>query len=421
MKLTSSFLFVATGLILCTSLSAQQYHDAAAFGLKGNVKECKVVKNEDGSSTAWDPHNFSKLSFTKDGRLEFWAEDSYNNDNRVKYISDYVRSNGLLTGFKYSVTSDDSRTYVFYYKEGQLFGYDCVYCEDDSVFGYIEDTSVSAFFFTGSDSFTNKFFGIGNNSKQVDKIIEDGFKKGVDFFPNLKTYYEEDGFLSFFYTSRSFATDYVIKERDSHGNYTILTTNNSSDSIRRIITYWDDEPKPAITEKTPGLRLATPKELSILDLITRPFGVLSQNSRKLSRKQLLYDLSDYGWVDKDKETLKINLRARDGYDMVILGKVPNWAYSEFDYNYDDHDYDTEKTALTSFGYHFIFDKRRESMEFVRRLLSLLEGEGINMKENRKYKYYEGKYGKSIVFLSPTPEGVYLRIRYKTYSPSDWIE
>ncbi len=421
MKLTSSFLFVATGLILCTSLSAQQYHDAAAFGLKGNVKECKVVKNEDGSSTAWDPHNFSKLSFTKDGRLEFWAEDSYNNDNRVKYISDYVRSNGLLTGFNYSVTSDDSRTYGFYYKEGQLFGYDCVYCEDDSVFGYIEDTSVSAFFFTGSDSFTNKFFGIGNNSKQVDKIIEDGFKKGVDFFPNLKTYYEEDGFLSFFYTSRSFATDYVIKERDSHGNYTILTTNNSSDSIRRIITYWDDEPKPAITEKTPGLRPATPKELSILDLITRPFGVLSQNSRKLSRKQLLYDLSDYGWVDKDKETLKINLRARDGYDMVILGKVPNWAYSEFDYNYDDHDYDTEKTALTSFGYHFIFDKRRESMEFVRRLLSLLEGEGINMKENRKYKYYEGKYGKSIVFLSPTPEGVYLRIRYKTYSPSDWIE
>ncbi len=421
MKLTSSFLFVATGLILCTSLSAQQYHDAAAFGLKGHVKECKVVKNEDGSSTAWDPHNFSKLSFTKDGRLEFWAEDSYNNDNRVKYISDYVRSNGLLTGFNYSVTSDDSRTYGFYYKEGQLFGYDCVYCEDDSVFGYIEDTSVSAFFFTGSDSFTNKFFGIGNNSKQVDKIIEDGFKKGVDFFPNLKTYYEEDGFLSFFYTSRSFATDYVIKERDSHGNYTILTTNNSSDSIRRIITYWDDEPKPAITEKTPGLRPATPKELSILDLITRPFGVLSQNSRKLSRKQLLYDLSDYGWVDKDKETLKINLRARDGYDMVILGKVPNWAYSEFDYNYDDHDYDTEKTALTSFGYHFIFDKRRESMEFVRRLLSLLEGEGINMKENRKYKYYEGKYGKSIVFLSPTPEGVYLRIRYKTYSPSDWIE
>ncbi len=379
------------------------------------------------------------MSFTKDGRLEFWAEDSYNNDNRVKYISDYVRSNGLLTGFKYSVTSDDSRTYGFYYKEGQLFGYDCVYCEDDSVFGYIEDTSVSAFFFTGSDSFTNKFFGIGNNSKQVDKIIEDGFKKGVDFFPNLKTYYEEDGFLSFFYTSRSFATDYVIKERDSHGNYTILTTNNSSDSIRRIITYWDDESasarisqstskpsaaptsKPAITEKTPGLRPATPKELSILDLITRPFGVLSQNSRKLSRKQLLYDLSDYGWVDKDNETLKINLRARDGYDMVILGKVPNWAYSEFDYNYDDHYYDTEKTALTSFGYHFKFDKRRETMDFVRRLLSLLEAEGINLKDNRKYKFYEGNYGKSIVVLSPTPEGVYLRIRYKTYSPSDWIE
>lgn len=348
-----SLLLVVTGLFSSLLLSAQQYHDAAAFGLKGHVKECKVVKNEDGSSTAWDPHNFSKLSFTKDGRLEFWAEDSYNNDNRVKYISDYVRSNGLLTGFKYSVTSDDSRTYVFYYKEGQLFGYDCVYWEDDSVFGYIEDTSVSAFFFTGSDSFTNKFFGIGNNSKQVDKIIEDGFKKGVDFFPNLKAYYEEDGFLSFFYTSRSFATDYVIKERDSHGNYTILTSEQSSESIRRIITYWDDEPatakpataKPAqassysITSTAPGIKLSTSKELTLKDLISKPLGVIDNPSKSLwgidPEKVIEYIQGNKEWkCTESYGTYSI----REGFNRTFKGypldvDVKKYEYVNYSYGY----------------------------------------------------------------------------------------
>ena len=348
------------------------------------------------------------MSFTKDGRLEFWAEDSYNNDNRVRYISDYVRSNGLLTGFKYSVTSDDSRTYGFYYKEGQLFGYDCVYWEDDSIFGFLEDTSVSAFFFTGSDSFTNKFFGIGNNSIQVAKIIEDGFKKGVDFFPNLKAYYEEDGFLSFFYTSRSFATDYVIKERDSHGNYTILTSEQSSESIRRIITYWDDEPasakptqpvaKPAtetapkkaevtkpVVSKTPGLRPATPKELIVMDLLTRPFGVLSKDSRGLSKEQIMFDLSDYGWKPVLLfEGSQLTMNETSGYDMSFLGRIPERAFAQF----------TKDNQLWCFTVIFEFDNMKEAERFANQLISSLNSEGIavpdynnhNNGHTRKFRY-----------------------------------
>ena len=449
MKLTSSFLFVATGLILCTSLSAQQYHDAAAFGLKGHVKECKVVYAESGSATE-DPHGFASLSFSKEGKLEDIIIEAYQSEYTRK-ITNIERSEGMLTGFNQTfAVSLGGDMYVddyllnFHYKGGRSIG---LYVDNEhgridksGNLGYYSNVyQVYTFAESGKDSFNRGFFAVADivPTGEFMALIEDGFDKGEDLLPKLETYAVESDDLDYGQYN-SLSTKYIIKGRDSHGNYTILT-DEDGESIKRIITYWDDEPasarisqstskpsaaptsKPAITEKTPGLRPATPKELSILDLITRPFGVLSQNSRKLSRKQLLYDLSDYGWVDKGHEYLRINLRARDGYDMVILGKVPDWAYSDFEYDYDDHYYDTEKTALTSFGYHFKFDKRRETMDFVRRLLSLLEAEGINLKENRKYKFYEGNFGKSIVVLSPTPEGVYLKIRYKTFYPSDWIE
>ena len=212
---------------------------------------------------------------------------------------------------------------------------------------------MSAFFFTGSDSFTNKFFGIGNNSKQVDKIIEDGFKKGVDFFPNLKAYYEEDGFLSFFYTSRSFATDYVIKERDSHGNYTILTSEQSSESIRRIITYWDDEPasdeptsaKPvqassySITSTAPGIKLSTSKELTLKDLISKPLGVIDNPSKSLwgidPEKVIEYIQGNKEWkCTESYGTYSI----REGFNRTFKGypldvDVKKYEYVNYSYGY----------------------------------------------------------------------------------------
>ncbi len=88
MKQLSFFLFVTTGLIPCISLSAQQYHDALAFGLKGNVKECKVLDAE-GGSERFDPLGCYSLSFSRDGKLTAW------NDHKDNFF-DVVRSGGHL-------------------------------------------------------------------------------------------------------------------------------------------------------------------------------------------------------------------------------------------------------------------------------------------------------------------------------------
>jgi hypothetical protein len=295
-----------------------------------------------------------------------------------------------------------------------LAGFYILSWEDDDIFFREEDTFVSVISEGANNSLTNSYFGVGDVIPDFTKLIRQELYNGGDILPRLEKYVNEN--MSYVNEYRSFTDNYTIEGRDSHGNYTILA-NEDGASIKRIITYWDDEPasakpnqatekpsadpapKPAITEKTPGLRPATPKELSILDLITRPFGVLSQNSRKLSRKQLLYDLSDYGWIDNDQDNLKINLRARDGYDMVILGKVPDWAYSDFVYDYDDHYYDTEKTALTSFGYSFEFDKGKDANKFIHQLVDLLKAEGINMTEVKKYHAFKGRFKNSEIYLS----------------------
>ena len=431
MKLSSFFLFVATGLILCTSLSAQQYHDALAFGLKGNVKECKVVSAKDGSS-ADDPHGFYSLSFSRDGKLSAW-------DDPRDSLYDAVRSGGLLTSITKEDYTEATKEYRFRYHNGIVVGH-YILCEDFVLFVLpTEETEVIHFLKNGENS---NFFieAISYNT------ISDELCSFID--KQFKTYYNQS-----FDDDETFSVgECRILKLDSHGNYVLLDKERilgswykfeSSDTIKRIITYWDDEPatakttqatekpkaiptpkpepKPIITEKTPGLRPATPKELSVQDLITRPFGVLSQNSRKLSRNQLLYDLSDYGWVDKDQNNLKINLRASDGYDMVFLGKVPNWAYSEFEYDYDTLNYDTEKTALIRFGYQFTFDKRMEAERFIHQIVDLLKAEGINMIKVKKYHAFKGRFKNSEIYLSNSadPNAIFLFISYKVLG--NWIQ
>jgi hypothetical protein len=113
MKLTSFFLFVATGLILCATLHAQQYHDAAAFGLKGNVKECKVVDAKDGSAS-YDPHLFSTVSFTREGKLVSWFEDSRNARDLVLCITDVIRDkNQQPLLFELKESSYRTKSYFF--------------------------------------------------------------------------------------------------------------------------------------------------------------------------------------------------------------------------------------------------------------------------------------------------------------------
>ena len=89
-----------TGLFSSLFLSAQQYRDAAAFGLKGNVKECTVLQ-ENGSYSS-GPHDYSKLSFGNDGKLEYWMLDfGLDKKDRMAHLSDITRSNGYHSGGRF--------------------------------------------------------------------------------------------------------------------------------------------------------------------------------------------------------------------------------------------------------------------------------------------------------------------------------
>ena len=417
MKLSSFFLFVATGLILCTSLSAQQYHDAAAFGLKGNVKECKAISARDGSDE--DPHGFFSLSFSKDGELESIKK---NPSDRGR-ISDIVRSNGLLMGFKYVIKDSSSGQLFdirFRYKGSKLTGFytlithGLIDAHGDFDLSYFDQGyQVHYFPEAGKDSFKEEFLAVTGIifKDRFTALIEEGFKQGGNFIPKLKSVAEElwkwdlDDILLGGYGPNSITTDYIIDTRDSHGNYTLLTDDDGK-FIKRFITYWDDEPatakttkatpkpaaapapKPAITEKTHGLRPATPKELSVEDLITRPFGVLSRNSSKLSMEQILYDLSDYGWNYKINDvTNSIDLTATSGYDMTFQGMVPESVSADFVSN---------KLCFLSYTFHP--SNRKEATKFQKKVIALLKAEGVELPSKPSFgrTRWSSIYNKSLI-------------------------
>ena len=113
-----SLLSAAAGLFSCLALPAQQYHDAAAFGLKGHVKECRVFNTGDGSET-YDVHDFSYLAFTKEGKLDQWIPTPIDKTNRVRHITGTDRSDGRLNGIVFS----DEEEYRFRYKGDDLIGF----------------------------------------------------------------------------------------------------------------------------------------------------------------------------------------------------------------------------------------------------------------------------------------------------------
>lgn len=238
-RISSGFflLLVCAGLFFTHPLSAQQYHDAAAFGLEGNVKECKAFNAKDGSGAS-DPYNFSELSFKRDGQLEFFTETSA---YKKKRVYNHYRSNGMLTSFECDFDTEDSlycRRFNFRYKGNQLFGYYCFseeYHLKDNSYVPKEYAWGNAYYYKGDNSFTAKYFKIlARNPHGLIYILEDEFAKGDDFLPNFQS--THPGRL------RSETTNYVIAERDSHGNCTLLTNTDSGYSIKRFITYWDDTP-----------------------------------------------------------------------------------------------------------------------------------------------------------------------------------
>lgn len=449
MKLTLSFLFVATGLILCTSLSAQQYHDAVAFGLKGNVKECKVLQ-ENGTYSS-GPYEYSKISFDTDGKLEYWMLDfGLDKKDRMAHLSDITRSNGYLTGFNYSLTPDDSKKYRFHYKDGKLICSYILYTEFDDIFGYLGDTTGNLFNEINDDSFVCVYFSVGAVNNAVTTLIEEQYNTGDDLITSLE--FCADGLMTSF---KSFQTTYKILEKDARGNYTKLLNTETKNVIYQNITYWDDEPasakpatanpvqapKPVVTETAPekadvaknvevtktveDFRAATPKELSASDILTRPFGVLPTERWRCSMDQILSDLSRYGWKTKiDNEfsfsyTIELdNILDKSGYDLSVLGVVPFSVTARFREGGKE---------LSSMSYSLSSKNHKEAREFCDRLISYLRSAGVDFPEPSKHaSEVSAKYGKSIVRIKFPGKGSivsFLDINYWSYywsSDGQWV-
>lgn len=438
-----SLLLVVTGLFSSLFLSAQQYHDAAAFGLKGNVKECKVVSGD------FDPHTFVSLSFSKNGELERWEEDkgllftSFECERKNGYLSKLSKSH---TGIYDMFISD---THCFFYDANkQLVGSSYFSNYEIGDIAFINEFSISGNTLFHKEATINEF----DNTDQVlaaktatEKALTAG--KGIQAIysssvPGLKEKMslEEDSI--------------VIKEVDSHGNYIVLEYENNR-ITKRIITYWDDEPasvkpasakpvqapKPAVTETAPekaevaknvevtkpveDFRAATPKELSASDILTRPFGVLPTERWRCSMDQILSDLSRYGWKTKiDNEfsfsyTIELdNILDKSGYDLSVLGVVPFSVTARFR---------EDGKELSSMSYSLSSKNHKEAREFCDRLISYLRSAGVDFPEPSKHaSEVSAKYGKSIVRIKFPGKGStvsFLDIDYWSYywsSDGQWV-
>lgn len=390
MKRSSFCLCVAIGLLTGTFLSAQEYRDAAAFGLKGKVKEC-TVQQENGFET-FLPYDYSKLSFDENGKLEFWKVNfAVETGDRVPYLSDFTRPGGFLTGFKYSVTPEDSKEYRFRYMNGRLICRYRLYSEFDSIFGYIDDTKGCLFTQVDKDSFACVFFSIDAVGDALSSLIEKNYTNSVDLLTALDLYAEST--MSSLDTSR---TTYKVLEKDAHGNFTKILDTETGEVTCLMITYWDapaapatppapatpsepavkpQAPKPA--EETADFRAAAPKDLSFEDIVTRPFGVLPTDRRRCSRKQILSDLSKYGWKVTDRYGGFMVDKA-GGYDLAILGEIPYDAGASF-FGGDDH-----PGELYGFYYTFLFKTSKQAKQFTEKMISYLRSEGVEIPDPSNY-------------------------------------
>jgi hypothetical protein len=451
-----SLLLAVTGLFSSLFLSAQQYRDAAAFGLKGNVKECKVISLKSGNSVE-DPHLFSLVSFTREGRLSVWTSKS--NDPKYDEFFDPVHSDGLLTSIKCKDVTKTVTEYRFRYHDGILKGFYTL--EDggyDYFFGELRFTTVNHYWTQGkSDYFIYQQFHYKTIEDELNSYIEKEFKKGEDVSFSLEGYEGGKVFR---------LSECTIREKDSHGNYVLFDMYNiggSVTTIKRIITYWDDEPasdeptptpKPPVTETAPkntpkaepaqtpkteevpskelpsGFRSATPKELSFSDILTRPFGVLPADRWRCPMDQILSELSRYGWKTKtDKKISSIqtielnNLLDKSGYDLSVLGVIPFSVTAWFREGGKE---------LSSMWYSISSKNHKEALRFCDRLISSLRSEGVNLPEPTKYATeVSAKYGKSIVRVKFPSKGStvsFLQIDYwSSYWSSDgqwvtgWVE
>ena len=172
-------------------------------------------------------------------------------------------------------------------------------------------------------------------------MIEEGFEQGGNFIPKLKSVAEE--IWDIYYDRDYSQTKYIIKTRDSHGNYTLLTDEENGKSIKRIITYWDDEPASnySITSTAPGIKLSTSKELTLKDLISKPLGVIENPSKSLwgidPEKVIEYTQENKEW------------KCTESYGIYSIKEGFNWTFKGYSLDVDVRKY---KYVNYSYGYGY---------------------------------------------------------------------
>ena len=263
-------------LFLCLSLSAQEYHDAEAFGLKGHVRECKVSVEPEGSYKS-NPYCFRELYFAKDGSFVGVTADYLHAGSDL--IKEIQRSgDGDLERLFFSV-KDFELDYHFYYHCGELYG--VMVCEDehDSLLSIFYDPTVECKVdiwtpWSSSELIRNRIT-YSDWTPEITAIVDEEFSKGNNILTEIQDRASKDSFKSLDHLH------YDIKETDSHGNSTLLVCKEDGRTYKREITYWDDALVTPREKKGPSFKLSTSKKLTLSDMLSKPLGIIENPSKSI--------------------------------------------------------------------------------------------------------------------------------------------
>ena len=177
-----------------------------------------------------------------------------------------------------------------------------------------------------------------------------------------------------------------------------------------------EETKPEKNASTSkGSSIVTNKTMTFTQMVKRPFGVLSEDSKGKKMADVEKELGIYtNWkpsktgIDYDLEVM-----SKNGYDMRFLGVVPDRAECGF-IKYTSHN------ELNRFGYRFRFEKKKDAETFRDKVLTELKSIGGQF-DNNYYGDVRAKYGSSYIVVSINKDTKIVRVEINYMENGSWIE
>ncbi len=335
--------------LLATMLSAQKYHDAAAFDLRGNVKECMVKQ-----SNETEPGYYR---FTSDGALYYHWHEEISDKSKLHRDADGDLSRLYLKGMGYEYAYDDAH---------RILATKC--------------------------------------------CIWVGVEDGISLFCFYK--YNEKGYIATETTGTlsNEGDSYEYTRYDAHGNWTErkvfdLKTKEYKYKETRTITYWDDAKKQS-TNSTKysnwkrsynGTKfpLKNAKEVSLRQLILHPFGITTL-SHTATADELLAACTKNKW---NAYSVIVTYNGRNFGTVKLTETKPGDFKNVFGYKYKNADimaeagFVSENGALFSWEYNMWLPKDRawNPERFFKKMLKDLSKAGLNLrlksKKEDSIKYY----------------------------------